>query len=524
MISPAVLEQPGRWRVFGLAVGFAAVLSPAFPLLWEFVAPSESAFDLGSDFGRAVGRSMIIAAGTAACALALGFPSGLLAGLYRFPARRLLLAGLALPLIIPSFLWAIGLSMLRIELGLPRESLLSGAPGCILSFTALGTPLVVFAVVLAVRSLPRSNIDAARLAGGEPAVLHYAGRAAFPAAVSACALGGILSLADPGPGQILGFSGAATQILVSFSALYDFELAARQCLVVAGVALTAALPLVWFSARNMAAGILPRDVISTEPRQWVHAQWAGPLLLGLAFLLNVLAPITGLAQPAFDRLWLDRIWETVARTGGNTAVYGLLAGFVATGIAAWLTICAARAASLRVTLIAGLVLVFVLPPAFSALGASFTASAAPAWLDPVLRSRFTVGVVLGLRLTPIAGVVLLRAVGGASPFWALAAAVHGVPLWTYLRKVLGPILAGPIVVSIALVALLATADVTTVLLLQPPGQDSFPVALFTVMANAPESMVASLCLAYVLTAGMAMAAAAIAAAAAARRQLRPAAC
>ena len=165
MISPAVLEQPGRWRVLGLAVGFAAVLSPAFPLLWEFVAASESAFGLGSDFGRALGRSMIIAAGAAACALALGFPSGLLAGLYRFPARRLLLAGLALPLIIPSFLWAIGLSMLRIELGLPRESLLSGAPGCILSFTALGTPLVVFAVVLAVRSLPRSNIDAARLEG-----------------------------------------------------------------------------------------------------------------------------------------------------------------------------------------------------------------------------------------------------------------------------------------------------------------------------------------------------------------------
>ena len=192
------------------------------------------------------------------------------------------------------------------------------------------------------------------------------------------------------------------------------------------------------------------------------------------------------------------------RTGGNTLLYGLLAGAVATAMAAGLAICAGRAASLRGALVAGLILVFVLPPALGALGTAFVASAAPAWLDPILRSRFTVGAVLGLRMTPIAGIVLLRAMGAASPFWALAAAVHAVPLSRYLRKVLAPILAGPIALSIALAALLATADVTTVLLLQPPGEASFPVALFTVMANAPESMVASLCLAYVLAVGLAI--------------------
>jgi hypothetical protein len=44
---------------------------------------------------------------------------------------------------------------------------------------------------------------------------------------------------------------------------------------------------------------------------------------------------------------------------------------------------------------------------------------------------------------------------------------------------------------------LATADVGSVLLLHPPGQGSLPLAIFTVMANAPESLVASLCLVYV---------------------------
>ena len=511
MISPAVLEQPGRWRVIGLVLGLAIALSPAAPLLWGLGAPSATAFELGDEFAKALGRGMIVAAGAAISALILGFPSGLLAGLYRFPARRLLLAGIAVPLATPSFLWAIGLSTLRIELGLPRDSFLSGASGCVLSFAALGTPLVVFGVLLAVRSLPASHLDAARLAGGERAVLRYTGSAALPAALSACLLAGILSLADPGPGQILGFPGAATQVLVSFSALYDFELAARQCLVIAGIVLVAALPLVWFSARKLATGLLPRDTAFTEPRRWPPAVWAGPLLLGLVFLATVLTPFAGLLQPVLGRLWLDRISETVLRTGGNTLLYGLLAGTVATAMAAGLAICAGRAASLRGALVAGLILVFVLPPALGALGTAFVASAAPAWLDPILRSRFTVGAVLGLRMTPIAGIVLLRAIGAASPFWALAAAVHAVPLSRYLRKVLAPILAGPIALSIALAALLATADVTTVLLLQPPGETSFPVALFTVMANAPESMVASLCLGYVLAVGLAIGVALLAA-------------
>jgi ABC-type Fe3+ transport system permease subunit len=87
--------------------------------------------------------------------------------------------------------------------------------------------------------------------------------------------------------------------------------------------------------------------------------------------------------------------------------------------------------------------------------------------------------------------------GATPPSWALAAAVHGVSLTAYTRKVLGPVLAGSLAMSVTLVALIATADVTTILLLQPPGQSSFPVTLFTVMANAPESMVASLCLSYI---------------------------
>jgi ABC-type Fe3+ transport system permease subunit len=143
---------------------------------------------------------------------------------------------------------------------------------------------------------------------------------------------------------------------------------------------------------------------------------------------------------------------------------------------------------------------FSLPPAVAALGLIQLATAVPAWMDPFLRSRLTVCVTLGLRFFPIAAVLGLRAWGSTSAAWALAAAVHGVSVMTYLRRVMLPFLLPVGAVATLLVALLATADISTVLLLHPPGESSLPLAIFTVMANAPESLLASLCLVYVAAA------------------------
>ena len=143
---------------------------------------------------------------------------------------------------------------------------------------------------------------------------------------------------------------------------------------------------------------------------------------------------------------------------------------------------------------------FCLPPALTALGFVHLATEAPAWADFLLRSRLTVCVALGLRFLPVAAVLGLHAWGSTSASWTLAAALHGVSVWTYLWRVIFPLLLPAEAVAMLLVALLATADVSTVLLLHPPGARSLPLAIFTVMANAPESLVATSCLVYVAVA------------------------
>jgi iron(III) transport system permease protein len=497
MISLAPRERAGWWRAAGIAVGLIVVATPVLSMLRTLAWPTSVA-PLGSGFIGAIGRSLGIAACAAGVALALGLPAGLVAGLYRFPARRLLLAVLALPLLMPSFLWAIGLSMLRIELGLPRDNILSGASGTILAFAALGTPLVAFTTLVAIRLLPANALDAERIAGGELAVARCVSRAVLPAAFAAALVAGLVSLADPGPGQILGFSGAATQILISFSAHYDFELAARQGLIAGAVALVTAAPLILIVARHSSFALLPRETRLVSPRAQRVAACLGPLVLFGALAVTLGAPLTGLVTPIVHGFEFDSVLTAVTRTGTSTLLYALGAGVVATVCALPLALGAVRSERQWAAILGTLILLAVLPPAVGALGVVQLAGETPPWLDPLLRSRVTVAIVLGLRLTAIAAIVLMRAIGSASPSWAAAAAIHGVPPLTYASRVVAPFLARPILTSIGLVALVAAADATTVLLLAPPGRDSLALAIFTVMANAPESVVASLCLAYVL--------------------------
>jgi 2-aminoethylphosphonate transport system permease protein len=206
-------------------------------------------------------------------------------------------------------------------------------------------------------------------------------------------------------------------------------------------------------------------------------------------------------QPDHVPLLLLDALATLARTGTNTALYALGAGVIATALGFVLALAVGRSSRLRAISLAAALILLAFPPAASALGVAVSATAAPAWLDPLLRSRLSVCIVLGLRLFPLSAVFALRALATTPPSWAHAAALHGVPASTYLRRVTWPAVRWSAFLSVILVALLASADVGTVLLLHPPGESSFPLAIFTVMANAPESTVAALCLTYLAIAG-----------------------
>jgi ABC-type Fe3+ transport system permease subunit len=438
----------------------------------------------------------MVAVTVAITSLVIGVPAGVQAGLYEFPWRRPLLALLAIPLIAPSFLWAIGLSQFRIHIGLPSDSILSGFSGTVLVFACSAVPLVTYMTLVSARRLSKSQIEAVRLLGGEKLVFSSTIRALLPGATLAAALAGILTLADPGPGQILGYPGAAYEILVSFSATYDFALAAKQCAVLTALVLFISIPIAVLIAPSVAAGFLARDVTSAPLATDQRRGRIALLLLVSIVVVAVVLPLIGIVRPLFMAFPVERAFQEVSRTILNTFLYALTAGVLATALGAVLAIAVGRESALRAGVVVGLFVILSLPPSLSALGIVKVGTLAPAWLDPLLRGRLTVGLASALKFLPVAAILVMRSFGSTSPSRSTVAAIHGVPFWRYVLRVLGPTILPSAGIACVIIALLATAEVGTALLLRPPGADSLPVQIFTVMANAPEALVAALCFMY----------------------------
>lgn len=491
-VSPLILELPGRWRWPAIGGLFFVAMVPALPLL---SASGSSAMLASSAFATALGHSLIVAVMAAILALLVGLPIGVALSVYDFPGRRWLIVVLALPLLLPPFLLALGWAMLP-------GSLLVGLFGTALVFGVWVMPLVAFAAYAAGNGLSATAIEAARLSGGERRVAGLMARYVSVPAMAAAGLGAALSIADPGPGQVFGLATAASEILTSFAALNDFGLAARQSLLIAAMILMVAAPLAWFTAPRMAKALMAREVRKAQRLRVHGTQRIAILTLECLIATAVLSPILGLALPATSSglEWLPRALSEAVRTGANTILYASGAGLIAVLLGFALALAVGRDAGRQRFAIAACFFLMCFPPALLNLGVIRLATAAPAWTDPLLRSQFALCLVLGLRLFPIAAVLAFRSWASAAPSWTHAAAVHGVSLPVYARRVLLPHHLPAATAAFLLCGLLAIADIGTALLLHPPGGASFPLAIFTVMANAPEALVAWLSLVYIGTA------------------------
>jgi hypothetical protein len=102
-----------------------------------------------------------------------------------------------------------------------------------------------------------------------------------------------------------------------------------------------------------------------------------------------------------------------------------------------------------------------------------------------------------LRFLPVGAILCLAAWSRLPRSSAAVASLHGISAYSYLRKVVVPVLRPTLLLSVVVISLLAAADVSTTLLIQPPGAATFPARIFAVMDNASERLVAALCLLYV---------------------------
>ncbi len=86
-----------------------------------------------------------------------------------------------------------------------------------------------------------------------------------------------------------------------------------------------------------------------------------------------------------------------------------------------------------------------------------------------------------------------------------AALIQGAGHWTYLRLILLPLVADALFGAFLISFIFCIGELGTTIMVYPPGTSLLPIKIFTLMANAPQSLVSSLCLVTLLFAGSVLA-------------------
>ena len=496
-LSVLLLERSGAWRSFGLAAVSTTALLPVLPLLAGiFHVPAREIYTQAADFLPLAAKSIASSSAGAIIALALGLAAGILHSFYLFRGAALFRFIFLIPVMMPPLLWASGLKNLHTMFGshVPGISvfyLFQGETGMAFITLMITFPIVMLATMSACSVVSNGQRDAARLSGGEAGLFRLSALFAMPAAGVAAFLGACLMLSCPGPGLALGAKTAVSEILVSFSAFYNQNLAALQCVLLSGAILLIAALIMKFTGKR------PAEILA------VNASGTGlrfhPVMspTALAFntccaLLLVFLPLWGLLMPALAAPDLNLIGQTLSRTLSNTIIYAAGAAAVAVMLGTLAAFFMGKSTLHRNAGAAVMLVVFSLPSALTSLGVLAAGAQAPAWTDFLFRSQAAVCIAQGIRLFPIPALLVSRFLGSMPASWSWAAEIHGISLLRFIKKIAGPMLLRPVVTGFVVVFLLAEADVGTVLLLHPPGAQNLPLAIFTIMANAPRALIAQL--------------------------------
>ena len=299
---------------------------------------------------QALRDTALLLAGVGVLVVVLGAGSAWLVAAYEFPGRRLLEAGLLLPMAVPTYIIAFAYldlmhpigpvqTTLRDLLGLtrPRDLVLPeirSLPGCILLLGFVLYPYVYLPTRALFLMQAANLIEAARMLGRRPSATFL--RVALPMARPAIALGASLALMealnDIGAAEFLGVRTLTVQVYATWVNRSDLAGAAQIALVmlVAVVALVALER--WARAgRGFSGG-------AQRPRRLARQRLTG-LRAGAALALGLVPVAIGFAIPAsylvfsaLRRVRRSGLPETILSEIGHTLLYAGAATVIAAAI------------------------------------------------------------------------------------------------------------------------------------------------------------------------------------------------
>jgi iron(III) transport system permease protein len=458
----------------------------------------------GSPFAVRISSTLVLLAETtwiAACvtagALLLGVPLGLALARYDVPFRRSALALHGFPMFLPPFLLALGWFHLFGRGGLLgadwTSGVLFGRLGVVFVLLFALTPFLTWLVVLGVNGVDPALEDAARIVARPRLVAR---RILLPLTAPAVALGALvvcaLAFSELG---VPTFFRVRTYPAAVFARLGGIDYAPGEAAILSVPLVGVALGLLgferWF-VRSFAAPLVAWRAFARAT--WPLGRWRTAVGIGvwcmvvLALLPLAALGLRGLAGLSQLPVWIGAsAWNSLVAAGAAATVITVLALVVGWAVGRRRP----RASLLDAIAFLG----FVTPAAL--LGAGLIA----VWNRPSTQAVYgSLGiVVLGYvaRYAAIGVRTVAAGVVQTSPSTEEAATTAGAGFLRRLVRIVLPEQRRVVAAAWVLAFVFALRDLETAVLFYPPGGEPLTVRIFTLEANAPESIVAALTMVHV---------------------------
>lgn len=445
-------------------------------------------------------NSALLGVATAIAATIVGAPLGLLLARVDLPAKSWLRLALLIPLVLPPYVLGLAwiyVSGSGIAAQLVGRDLLSDSTyslaGAIAVLSIGFFPLAMLATEAAARRVDGRLEEAALLVARPRRVFTRITLPLIAPGVAAAALViFVLALSEFGVPGLLRVRVFTTEVFTAFAAQYDFGRATALSVPLLLLALIAAVALkltigdrLLTTRRSMHPGL-----------SFNLGFWRAPVLISIGILiaLSVLLPLSALAVEARGA---GPIVAAVRASGSaitNSIVLSLCGALLTVGLGLLLGYGRARART-RFGRLADLVFIVLFAAPSTVIGVGLIGLwNRPGPLGEIYRSPLIIVVAYLARFVAVAALILAAAVRQVPASLEEAAEVAGAGWPRAFARIVFPQITGATAAALVVSFIFAFGELGATVLVAPPGESTLPVRVYTLIANAPSSQVASLAL------------------------------
>lgn len=447
-------------------------------------------------------QSLGLALLTTLSATAAGLPLGVLLGKSDLPWRRLFIFLLTVPLLLPPYITAVAWFNVLGREGLAARILGSGVaeatsawlfslPGCVLVLFTTFLPIVILLTIASLKMVHPQLEEAARLVARWPRVLYGVTLPTIlPGGLFAAVLVFLLSLGELSVPLFLRYEVFPVESFTQFSAFYNFGAATAAAVPLAGVTfLILAVERIFLPEKAYPLRATPGEGLTLKLGSlcgWFCA------LVGLCCFSVIVVPYAALvAQSAFLWLYIDaftKAGDSLLRSLIYAAVGGsllTLLGFFLGYLVQTKTFRFWRGIDFLTLFL------FALPSAVIGIGLISL------WNQPATTFVYGTPVIIILgylaQYTALTSRITAATLARIPPSMEQAAQIAGAGWFRRVIYILAPQARSGLIAAWLVAYIFCLRDTGLSMMVYPPGYDTFPVRIFTLMANSPAELIAALC-------------------------------